>query len=113
MSSVGDRPRQLVIRTQAPPDRVCLSVEDAGVGIDPERAERLFEAFYTTKNDGMGIGLSVSRAIIEGHKGTLRAASNPGPGATFSFSIPRTAPAPTEPARTPEGSSDACDVAGE
>ena len=113
MSSVGDRPRQLVIRTQAPPDRVCLSVEDAGVGIDPERAERLFEAFYTTKNDGMGIGLSVSRAIIEGHKGTLRAASNPGPGATFWFSIPRTAPAPTEPARTPEGSSDACDVAGE
>jgi signal transduction histidine kinase len=50
--------------------------------------DRLFEAFYTTKNDGMGIGLSVSRSIIERHHGRLWAEPNDGPGATFSFSIP-------------------------
>ena len=88
MSAVDSHPRQLVIRTESQTDRVCLSVQDAGVGIDPLRIERLFEAFYTTKSDGMGIGLSVSRAIIEGHHGSLWAVSNAGPGATFSFSIP-------------------------
>jgi PAS domain S-box-containing protein len=93
MSGVDDRPRLLVIRTESTADCVRLSVEDAGAGIEPERAERLFEAFYTTKKDGMGIGLSVSRAIIEAHSGTLTAASNVGPGATFEFSIPRTPPA--------------------
>ena len=65
-----------------------LSVQDAGVGFDPQSADRLFEAFYTTKDDGMGMGLSVSRSIIEGHRGRLWAAPNDGPGATFAFSIP-------------------------
>jgi PAS domain S-box-containing protein len=89
MSGIDDRPRQLVIRTnQARDDCVCLSVQDTGVGLDPRGMERLFEAFYTTKSSGMGIGLSVSRSIIENHKGRLWAASNDGPGATFSFSIP-------------------------
>jgi len=88
MSGITERPRQLVICTESTPGGVCVSVEDAGVGIDPERVETLFEAFYTTKSDGMGIGLSVSRAIIEGHKGRLWAASNAGPGATFFFSVP-------------------------
>jgi len=64
------------------------------VGLDPGSEERLFEAFYTTKRNGMGMGLSVSRSIIEGHRGQLHAASNPdGPGATFHFSIPRATPA--------------------
>ena len=90
MSGVDDRPRQLVIRTERDEgDRVRLTVQDAGVGFDPQAVDRLFEAFYTTKTDGMGIGLSVSRSIIESHHGRLWAAPNDGPGATFSFSIPR------------------------
>jgi len=89
MRGVDDRPRQLVIRTERDGgDHVRLTVQDAGVGFDPQVEERLFEAFYTTKSGGMGIGLSVSRSIIESHRGRLWAASNDGPGATFSFSLP-------------------------
>jgi len=102
MSGVDDRPRKLVIRTEREEDnRVRLTVQDAGVGLGPQGADKLFEAFYTTKSGGMGIGLFVSRSIIEGHHGRLWAAANDGPGATFSFSIPRasegvtnTSPAP-------------------
>ncbi|HWS87679.1 MAG TPA: PAS domain-containing protein [Pyrinomonadaceae bacterium] len=90
MGGVEDRPRELVIRTgQDDGDCVRLSVRDVGVGFDPRDAGRLFEAFYTTKSGGMGIGLSVSRSIIESHHGRLWATPNDGPGATFSFSIPR------------------------
>jgi len=90
MSAVDDRPRELVIRTERDEgDRVRMSVQDAGVGFQPHGVDRLFEAFYTTKTDGMGIGLSVSRSIIESHQGRLWAAPNDGPGVTFSFSIPR------------------------
>jgi PAS domain S-box-containing protein len=89
MSSVDDRPRQLQIKTvRDTDDQVRLTVQDAGVGLDPQAMDRLFQAFYTTKNDGMGIGLSVSRSIIERHHGRLWAEPNDGPGATFSFSIP-------------------------
>ena len=89
MSGVLDRPRQLVIKTEREGgDHVRLSVEDSGVGFEPERAESLFDAFYTTKQGGMGIGLSVSRTIIEGHHGRLWATPKNGPGATFAFSIP-------------------------
>ena len=89
MAEVHDRPRLLRVRTQRDEgDSVRLSVRDAGVGVDPENAEKLLEAFYTTKSDGMGIGLSVSRSIIERHHGRLWAEPNDGPGATFSFSIP-------------------------
>jgi signal transduction histidine kinase len=70
-------------------DRVRLTVRDAGTGFDRQSADSLFEAFYTTKSNGMGIGLSVSRSIIERHHGRLWAEANDGPGATFSFSIPR------------------------
>ncbi len=91
MCTVEDRPRQLVIRTERDNgDRVRLTVQDAGIGFDPQAADRLFDAFYTTKCDGMGIGLSVSRSIIERHHGRLWATLNEGPGAAFSFSIPRT-----------------------
>ncbi len=90
MSSVADRPRQLVISTALDDDgHVRLTVQDAGIGIDPHHVERLFDAFYSTKSHGMGIGLFVSRSIIENHNGRLWAEPNDGPGAKFSFSIPR------------------------
>jgi C4-dicarboxylate-specific signal transduction histidine kinase len=90
MNIVHDRPRELLIKTgRDEGDRVLLSVKDAGIGFDPQTADRLFETFYTTKNDGMGVGLAVSRSIIESHQGRLWATLNDGPGATFSFSIPR------------------------
>lgn len=89
MNAVEGRPRQLQVITARENERqVRLSVRDAGVGFAPGESERLFEAFYTTKSDGMGIGLSVSRSIIERHNGRLWAEANEGPGATFSFSIP-------------------------
>jgi signal transduction histidine kinase len=93
MSDVNDRPRRLSIRTHCVDDtQVILTVQDVGVGIDAHAADRLFEAFFTTKTDGMGIGLSISRSIIEAHHGHLWATPNEGPGATFSFSIPRATP---------------------
>jgi PAS domain S-box-containing protein len=83
------RPRQLLVKTEYEPiQRVRLSVRDEGVGFTPEVANRLFEPFFTSKSNGMGIGLSVSRRIIENHNGALRAVRNDGPGATFEFSIP-------------------------
>ncbi len=91
MNEVHDRPRELLIRTERNDgDRALLSVKDAGIGFDPQSMDKLFQAFHTTKNDGMGIGLSVSRSIIEQHNGRLWATLNGGPGATFSFSIPHT-----------------------
>jgi signal transduction histidine kinase len=90
MSTVDDRQRQLLIITeQHEGDHVRLTVQDAGVGFDPHSVDRLFEAFHTTKSDGMGVGLSVSRSIVESHHGRLSARLNDGPGAAFSFSIPR------------------------
>jgi len=89
MSDVDDRSREVLIRTTCEKDdRVRLSVQDSGTGINPQHVERLFEAFYTTKSGGMGIGLSVSRSIIERHHGRLWAEPNEGAGTTFWFSIP-------------------------
>jgi signal transduction histidine kinase len=89
MVDVQDRPRQLLIRTEYENgERVRLTVRDVGVGLPPN-ANALFDAFYTTKSGGMGIGLFVSRSIIERHRGRLWAEPNDGaPGATFAFSIP-------------------------
>lgn len=90
MNGIDDRPRKLVIRTERDEcDGVRLTVQDAGVGFEPQAVNRLFEAFYSTRSGGMGIGLSVSRSIIESHHGRLWAALNDGPGATFSFVIPQ------------------------
>lgn len=89
MSTIDDRPRELLIRTeQDEKNHVRLSVRDSGVGFAPQTAEKIFEPLYTTKTDGMGIGLSISRSIIEAHQGRLWATPNEGPGATFSFAIP-------------------------
>jgi len=97
MSGIDDRPRQLLVRTERDgSDRVRLTVQDSGVGVDPKNLDKMFESFYTTKSAGMGIGLSVSRTIIESHHGRLWATPNDGPGATLAFSIPR------EPGNTAE-----------
>jgi PAS domain S-box-containing protein len=88
MSAIHDRPRDLLVKTEREDDIVRLSVRDAGAGFAPESVNRLFEAFYSTKDTGMGVGLAVSRSIIEGHHGSLSGALNDGPGATFSFCVP-------------------------
>ncbi|WP_280155833.1 ATP-binding sensor histidine kinase [Piscinibacter sp. XHJ-5] len=89
MASVDDRPRRLVITTEREADdRVRVAVRDVGVGLDRQHLDNLFDAFYTTKSGGMGIGLSVSRSIIERHHGRLWAEPNEDAGATFWFSIP-------------------------
>jgi PAS domain S-box-containing protein len=89
MVGVEDRPRHLRIKTERDDgDRVRVIVCDSGMGIDPQNVDRVFDAFYTTKSSGMGIGLAVSRSIIERHQGRLWAEPNDGPGATFAFSIP-------------------------
>jgi len=91
MSEVDDRPRELLFKTEVDEDDcVRLSVRDVGTGFESQTLEQLFRSFYTTKADGMGIGLSVSRSIIENHGGRLWATANDGPGVTFSFSIPCT-----------------------
>jgi ligand-binding sensor domain-containing protein/signal transduction histidine kinase len=86
---IDDRPREIVIRAARDEhDRVALSVRDSGVGFGPNDPDKVFDAFYTTKLDGMGIGLSVCRSIIENLGGRLWATKNEGPGVTFAFSIP-------------------------
>jgi len=89
MSRICEDLRSLMVETRRDnTNRVRLSVCDTGVGIDPGMADKIFDAFYTTKTNGMGIGLSVSRSIIESHGGRLWVIANEGPGATFAFSIP-------------------------
>jgi C4-dicarboxylate-specific signal transduction histidine kinase len=91
MQSVTDRPRELVIQSRRDETRrLLVSVTDGGVGIAKEDAERLFDAFFTTKPSGMGMGLSICRSIVEGHGGRLSAFGNEGPGATFQFTQPVT-----------------------
>ncbi len=88
LSAVGDRPRALVISTQSGAvDQVRVTVQDSGSGLDPQSLDRIFEAFYTTKRGGMGMGLSISRSIVENHGGRLWAVANDGPGATFQFTL--------------------------
>jgi signal transduction histidine kinase len=87
--AMADGPRQLLIRSEnKEADEVRLSVCDTGVGLDGVNVDALFEAFYTTKRDGMGMGLAVSRSLIEAHGGRLWAAPNTPRGAVFQFSLP-------------------------
>jgi PAS domain S-box-containing protein len=89
MQSVTDRPRELVIRSsQDGADQVLVSVTDCGAGIPAENADRLFNAFFTTKSSGMGMGLSICRSIIEAHGGRLWATANVPHGATLQFNLP-------------------------
>ena len=88
MASVTDRPRVLLIQSQRERDQALVTVQDSGTGIDPDNVHRVFDAFFTTKSSGMGMGLSMSRSIVEAHGGRLWASSNVGSGATFQFTLP-------------------------
>jgi PAS domain S-box-containing protein len=88
MASVADRPRELLIYSrQHESDKVLVAVQDSGIGIDRQNLEKVFNAFYTTKSQGMGMGLAISRSIVENHGGQLWAVPNDGPGATFQFTL--------------------------
>jgi C4-dicarboxylate-specific signal transduction histidine kinase len=89
MSEVANRARELSIKSQkVDPDRVQVSVQDCGCGLEANQLDHLFEAFFTTKPGGIGMGLSISRTIVESHGGRLWATTNPGHGATFQFALP-------------------------
>jgi PAS domain S-box-containing protein len=100
MAEVQNRAKEIVVSTEVEATgNVRVAVKDAGSGFDPALAERLFAPFYTTKSSGMGIGLSVSRTIVEQHQGRLWAEPNDGSGSTFCFSVPSTLA--VEPAKVP------------
>src|SRR5258705_3745088 len=88
MSAIEDRPRELVIRTQSGEvDQVRVIVQDSGIRLDPVSLEQIVHALYTTNPQGMGMGLAISRSIVENHGGRLWAIPNDGPGATFQFTL--------------------------
>ena len=88
MASVAVRPRELLIRSrQLESDQVLVAVQDSGIGIDSQDLEKIFDAFYTTKLQGLGMGLAISRSIVENHGGQLWAIPNDGPGTTFQFTL--------------------------
>jgi len=90
MSTITDRPRELLITSRnADQDFAEVTIHDSGIGLDPDESARVFDAFYTTKPTGMGMGLSISRSIIHAHGGRLWATANDGPGTTFHFTVPR------------------------
>jgi signal transduction histidine kinase len=90
MNAVAGRPRELAITTRdGETDQVQVTVRDSGVGLDPQNRDRIFDAFYTTKPAGMGMGLSISRSIVQNHGGRLWAVANDGPGTTFQFTVPK------------------------
>ena len=93
MLPAADRPRDLVVRSQPHDgDQVVVAVQDAGIGIDAGSVDQLFSAFFSTKPGGMGMGLSISRSIIEEHGGRLWATPNTTHGATFHFALPADRP---------------------
>ena len=88
MRPITDRPKILRIRTEQSSGNIVVLVQDSGPGLDPDHLSRIFEAFYTTKVDGIGMGLTISRSIIEAHGGRLWAVANDGPGSSFYFTLP-------------------------
>jgi C4-dicarboxylate-specific signal transduction histidine kinase len=88
MSGTSGGPRELLFRTGRTDSGVLVEVRDSGPGLMPESAERLFEPFYTSKPDGLGMGLSISHSIIAAHEGRLWATTNRPQGAVFQFTLP-------------------------
>jgi C4-dicarboxylate-specific signal transduction histidine kinase len=88
MASVTDRPRVLRVRSERLEDSVLISVQDSGTGINPKHAERMFEAFFTTKPNGIGLGLSICRSIVEAHGGRLSASAVAPHGSVFQVMLP-------------------------
>ena len=88
MTGISDGSRQLLIGTKNASHEVLVTVQDSGLGLNPDSLENLFNPFYTTKPDGMGMGLSICRSIVEAHGGRLWAVSRDGPGAIFQFTLP-------------------------
>jgi len=84
----SDRVKELTVTSEAGDGELVVSVSDTGTGIPPQHADRIFDAFYTTKPHGIGMGLAISRSIVESHGGRLWATSNPGPGANFHLTLP-------------------------
>lgn len=90
MNTIMDRPRELLITSwNTDQDYIEITIQDSGIGLEPDQSARMFEAFYTTKSTGMGMGLSICRSILQGHGGRLWATTNDGPGATFHFTVPK------------------------
>jgi PAS domain S-box-containing protein len=90
MSSIGERARELVITTRnLDADHVQATVEDSGIGLDPNTIDKIFNSFYTTKPGGMGMGLSISRSILQAHGGRLWATAKDSPGTVFHFTVPK------------------------
>jgi PAS domain S-box-containing protein len=88
MAATTEGPRELLVETRRSGGEVLIRVQDSGIGIPPEKMGRLFEPFFTTKKDGLGMGLSICRAIVEAHGGRVWASENAGPGATLQFALP-------------------------
>src|SRR5882762_6650501 len=88
MRDPQDHARELVIGARAEAERVRVTVRDSGIGLDPQAMERIFDALYTTKPGGLGMGLSISRTIVENHGGRLSVVAHDGPGTTFEFTLP-------------------------
>jgi C4-dicarboxylate-specific signal transduction histidine kinase len=89
MSGAGEGPRELLVRSVKDESQgVLISVQDSGPGLDPESLDHLFDAFYTTKPEGLGMGLAISRSLIEAHRGRLWATANAPHGAIFQFTLP-------------------------
>jgi signal transduction histidine kinase len=94
IEAMRDATGELSIQSQLEEDgEVLISVSDTGVGLPSENTDQIFNAFFTTKSQGTGLGLAITRSIIESHGGRVWAASNPGPGATFQFTLPIRKPA--------------------
>jgi signal transduction histidine kinase len=90
MSVIDERARELAIGTRnIVPDQVQVTVQDSGIGIDPQTIDKIFDSFYTTKPGGMGMGLSISRSILQAHGGRIWATANDGQGTIFHFTLPK------------------------